>query len=360
MKKISFIIATFFILTLTSINAENPNPITPIISYLLLDDTSPIEIGDVKIAKWQGDKKAALLMYFDDSTPGQAQLAIPLLNNLGLVGTFFVNPGGFSYKQNKTIWEHDSQKIGGGCQELANHSMNHHGASDYNDAVYEIGEPSRIIWDARGEDINGSLIAFNNGGGTDWNITAEELAEILQNHKNINRLKNYIGEPMVGTQILPGSNASTILRNKNEALNEGKILMLSFHGIAKQNGNPPKDWGNGAVYIEEFENAMNELKSQEDLFWSGGYTQIHKYIWERKTATAKLFKYNDTKYMVKLSSTKDKKYFNEPLTLLVDIGWNDCVISQNGKILTHKIKNGQFQFDALPDEEKPIIIEKKY
>lgn len=315
---------------------------------------------DVKIAKWRGNKKAALLMYFDDSTPGQAQLAIPFLNKLGFVGTFFVNPGGSSYKKHKKIWEHDSQKVGGGCQELANHSMNHHGAKDYDEADYEIGEPSKIIWKARKDAVNGSLIAFNRGGGTGWNISDEELATILKKYKNVNRLKNYIGEPMVGTQILPGSKIDKILRNKDEALSEGKILMLSFHGIAAVDGNPPKDWGNGAVYVEEFKKAINELKN-EDKFWSGGYIQIYKYIQERKTASKKLLKLSDIKYELHLDTTKDKKYFNEPLTILIDLPyfWSKCSVVQGGKKLDYRIKNKQLQFDALPDKNKPITIERK-
>ncbi len=348
------------IFTNAIINSENTiaDTIESNVVYNDTGDSYPNEIGEIKIAKWQGNKKAGLLMLFDDSTYGQAEIAIPFLNKLKLVGTFFVNTGSKPYNDNKHIWEFVSQKRGGGCQELANHTMHHRGAKNENEAHIEIGEPSRIIWKARGESENGSLIAFNKGGGTGWNISKERIAEILKQYNNIDRLNNYIGEPMIGTQILPGSDAGTILRNRTEALNERKILMLSFHGIAKENGNPPKDWGNGAVYVNEFKSAMNILKAQENLFWSAGYIQMHQYIWERKTSTVKVNK-TSTGYTVYLSCEKPVKYYNEPLTLLMRIPHEiqSCKITQNGKTVSIGVEKGKLKFNAVPNKKLPIKIQ---
>ncbi len=315
--------------------------------------------ASVTIEKWKGGKQAALLMYFFDSTPGQAELAIPLLNNLGLVGTFFVNPGSDSYENHKSIWEIDSQ-MPNGCQELANHTMNHHGANNHDEAVYEIAEPSRIIWQARGHEEKGSFIAFNKGGGTSWSgIGDEELENILSEYKNIEYTNTYIGEPMVGTQILPGSDSVLILRNKQQALDEGKILMLSFHGIAQEDGNPPYDHGNGAVYIEDFREAMNILKEEENLFWSGGYTQVYKYIQERKNTDVQLIKQTSSEYIVTLNCPLDRKFFNEPLTLAVSglpDNWDTIQVIQNYKALSFHIKENILYFDAVPDPLLPVSI----
>lgn len=332
------------------------------------DTYTPAPEEHVAVADWQGNTKAALLMYFDDSTPGQAELAIPLLNSLHLVGTFFVNPGGGGYAKHPEVWEHYSQTAGGGCQELANHTMNHSGAADYEEADYEIGEPSRIIWQARGEPEYGSLIAYNRGGGTAWNITDEQHAEILARYKNIDRLKpGVLGEGMAGTQILPGSDAQTILRNRAAVLNDEdayKILMLSFHGIAAENGSPPLDWGNGAVFIDEFSSAMDTLKNDVDNgdFWSAGYIQLYRYIQERKNVQMKLFRKNQRQYKLEMRCPDlDGKFFNESLTVLVDFTepWNNCTVFQNNQILEHRITDGKLQFDAVPSSDFPVYIEMK-
>lgn len=312
----------------------------------------PMAEGTVRIAKWQGNKKAVALFYFDDSTLGQAESGIRIFNKYHLIGTWFINPGSFSYKKNKTIWEEES-KIG--KQELANHTMTHKGATDNDKAMYEIGEPSRIIWRVRGDKEYGSLIAFNRGGGTSWDNV--DLKNILAKFKNIDRVTTKIGERMIGQSVKAGSKPDEMLKNYPKALKDSIIFMLSFHGIAKEDGNPPMDYGNAAVWVKHFEvfaKKMEELKSE---FWNAGYIQIYKYIQERKVAKAKLLQYNNNKYAVELTSEKDEKYFNEPLTLIVQLPktWTKCSVKQNDKTLKHTIKNGTLQFDAIPNIGKISI-----
>lgn len=50
-------------------------------------------IGQTKIAKWKDGKKAAASLTFDDSTINQFHVALPLLNQLGMSGTFYVITG---------------------------------------------------------------------------------------------------------------------------------------------------------------------------------------------------------------------------------------------------------------------------
>src|SRR5512140_3604672 len=58
-----------------------------------------------RVCRWYGGKRAALSLRFDDSHPTHATVALPLLNELGLVGTFLVCPGNRSYEQYRTVWE---------------------------------------------------------------------------------------------------------------------------------------------------------------------------------------------------------------------------------------------------------------
>ena len=45
------------------------------------------------ITKWQGGKHAAVSMTYDDSTINQFRIAVPMMNERGLPGTFFVITG---------------------------------------------------------------------------------------------------------------------------------------------------------------------------------------------------------------------------------------------------------------------------
>lgn len=49
--------------------------------------------GYTEITKWQGDKKAAVSITYDDGSIHQFTVAIPIMNKLGLQGTFFINTG---------------------------------------------------------------------------------------------------------------------------------------------------------------------------------------------------------------------------------------------------------------------------
>ena len=46
-----------------------------------------------RVCRWFGGKQAALSLRFDDSHPTHIEVGVPILDELGLIGTFLVNPG---------------------------------------------------------------------------------------------------------------------------------------------------------------------------------------------------------------------------------------------------------------------------
>ena len=213
-------------------------------------------------------------MQFDDNTPGQAQLGVPALISRNIVGTWYVNPGRDGFLDNLNIWENIAPA---GGQELANHTMTHSGASSYTEVVYEVGEASEKIWQIRGESNFSSLIAFNRGGGTSWNET--DLANVLEEYKNIDRQTN-LGIRRLVHSIPAGSNANEMFTIIPEVIRDSIVGRLNFHGISAENGNPPYDWGNAAVWINEFEGLLDKLVAVKDDIWIGGYIEVYKYVKE--------------------------------------------------------------------------------
>ena len=316
------------------------------------EEPLPYTEGTVRLAKWQGNKKAAVNLLFDDSTVGQATMGVPTLNERNLVATWFVNPNGEYYLQNKSIWENDVHQNG---QELANHTMNHTGAGSQSEAEYEVGEAARIIWDIRGDAHYGSLMAFNQGGGTTWE--GVDLESILETYKNINRVTVNIGVPVKAKTILPGSKANAMLEPISQYKNDSNIVRVHFHGIAAEEG--AKDYGNGAVWINDFKAFADELVNLKSELWISGFIQTYKYIQELKTATVKLEQYPD-KYKVELTCDKDEKFFDEPLTVLVYLSneWEEFNVTQGSETIETEWKNGELKFNALPNMGD-IVIEKK-
>lgn len=77
-----------------------------------------------KIDPWLGGKKAAAALTFDDWTPGQAQLALPLLNRMQLKATFFVTLSNFGIRPNEDHWWTLQQLLTTG-HEIGNHTITH-------------------------------------------------------------------------------------------------------------------------------------------------------------------------------------------------------------------------------------------
>jgi len=310
------------------------------------DNFNPNTDIAIKIAKWQGNKKAAVSLQFDDSTPGQAQLGVPALISRGITGTWYVNPGRDAFIANKNVWENIAPA---GNQELANHTMHHHGANSYNDIVSEVGDAAKIIWKIRGDKDFGSFIAFNKGGGTSWN--ENDLESVLYEYKNIDRQTN-LGIRRLAHSIPSGSNANTMFTIIPRVIEDSINGRLNFHGIAAENGNPPMDWGNAAVWIVEFEKLLDKLVAVRDEIWIGGYIEIYKYIKEKEKATVQIQKNTESDYTVRLTSDTDPLYFDEELTVVAAIlgDWETCEVSYNGESKTYKVKNGNVTFDAKPNK----------
>jgi hypothetical protein len=309
------------------------------------DTPLPYSEATVKIAKWKDNKAAVVSLLFDDSTPGQALLGIPALINRNITGTWYVNPGRDSFIKYIDTWKNAA----GNGQEIANHTMTHTGASTYEETVYEIGEASKIIWEIRNEEEYGSLISFNRGGGTTWN--EDDLANILNDFKNVDRLA-YTGVRILANPITPGSDAEQMFSLIPEAIKDSIIGRVHFHGIAAENGTPPMDYGNGAVWIKEFETFVDKLITIKDDVWFGGCIAVYKYILERETATVNIVQFNDGHFSVNLTSDMDEKYYDEQLTILVYLpdDWYSCMIKYKDFEKSYAVENGLLMFDVVPNQ----------
>jgi len=75
----------------------------------------------VSIARWPGDRKAAISLTFDDAMNTHLDQTRPILKRHHLVGTFFVTTGKPEWQNRKTEW----QALAAEGNELGNHTVNH-------------------------------------------------------------------------------------------------------------------------------------------------------------------------------------------------------------------------------------------
>jgi hypothetical protein len=320
------------------------------------------EDGHTEIATWQMGRTAALSINFDDSTPGQALRGVPAMIDRGLAGTWFINPGVESYADFSDVWEEDAPA---GGQELANHSMDHAGAADYADAEYQIGEVAQIIWDAYPPGRS-PIIGFNSGGGTTWNVTADEYASLLETYFCVERLYS--------SGIYPGTLATTMSAQLLAAFTTGSWVgawgNIHFHGICD-----PADTVNCVCDTEgqssncrEYEYGVNSgavSRTQFELFldflmtdpffstdvWIDGFAAVHKYRVARDAATPALYSSGGDELILCLTSALDPALYDEPLTLgsVVPSSWTGCAASQGGEALGCRLEDGVAWYEARLD-----------
>src|SRR5207247_10661060 len=70
---------------------------------------------------WPDGCQGAVSLTFDDGMTSQLQVAIPMLNEHGLTGTFYLNPRGENWEERLQPWREPARA----GHEIGNHTMAH-------------------------------------------------------------------------------------------------------------------------------------------------------------------------------------------------------------------------------------------
>ncbi len=328
----------------------------------------PGEAGHSEIAHWKFDLPFVLTINFDDSTPGQAQIGVPAMIERGLTGTWFVNPGLQPYQDHVDTWETLAPD---NFQELANHSMNHSGAMDYAEADYEIGEAAAIIRSAYPADRS-PMMGFNNGGGTDWDVSEEEYAQLLEAHDCVERLHSSGIAPAAPGPSLSGDR----LAYMQAMIVADNWTRIHFHGICDPSDqvncvcDTPDDpatcreFGGGVNYggvsSADFLYFLDQLVTEPfftDQVWVAGFIEAHKYQQAREVSEGVLASDEGEELRLCLRSELDPALYDDELTLITEVpaGWSDCEVSQAGVAGSCRIVDGVAHYEARIDAG-PIVL----
>jgi len=327
------------------------------------------ELGHSQIAHWKYGRSAVLTINFDDSTPGQAQIGVPAMVERGLVGTWFVNPGVLAYQDNEATW---TEIAPSSFQELANHTMDHAGAANYAEAEFQVGEAAAIIRSAYPSDRS-PLMAFNNGGGTTWNISDAEYQELLAEHHQVERVHSSGIAPAT-----PGADMFTDLKAYMQAQTPADDwARIHFHGICSPNDtvncvcDTPgqssncrefrvSQVNNGAVRSTDFLYFLDQVSSDayfSEEVWVAGFASAHKYQQARPVSQGVVLTADDTGIELCLVSELDGGLYDEALTVMTEVPaqWNGCTATQEGQSMTCRMSGATAHFEARIDRG-PITL----
>lgn len=235
---------------------------------------------------WRG-KRAAVVLSYDDALNVHLDHALPLLDSLGLKGTFYVSTFSPAFRDRLGDWKELSDK----GHELANHSIFHpcRGnadrpwvSPDYDMATYSV---QRMVDEIR---INNTLLealdgkkertyAFPcddvtvRGGATFMEGLRDEFVAVRAAHPKPSKIDQIDLYSIGSVPIVEESGPQLIARVK-EAMANNSLLVFLFHGVG---GEHPMD-----VSLKAHRELLEFLEREQDGIWTTTLLEAAKHIKE--------------------------------------------------------------------------------
>jgi peptidoglycan/xylan/chitin deacetylase (PgdA/CDA1 family) len=310
----------------------------------IADDAVP----SARIARFAGDRAAAISYTFDDGLRDQYTVAVPMLNEAGFKGTFFVIPGKTAESpeegERKQNNPKPSGRWGGICwAELRQMAKQGH-------------EIASHTWSHRGM----------------RNLTPEEVDAELG--KACEAIETHIGKPPLAiafpyNQSTPGVQVAALrhhvaFRSYQLGLSE-KSTTASLNAWADKQVRD-NTWGVAMAHAiahgyaelsdpEILRSHLKYVKDREREIWVDTFSNIARYEKERDGAKLELSGRIGSVTCV-VSTTLDSKIYNVPLTIVIDApGVTSASAKRSGQDLPASAENGTIHVQAAPDKQ-PITI----
>lgn len=297
----------------------------------------------VAIARWPGDKKAAISLTFDDAMNTHLDRVRPILKKHQLVGTFFATTGKPEWKNRKPEW----QALAAEGNEIGNHTVNH-------PCLLEIIEPhsqdyTPEMMEAEIRDAAAEITATTNShrgltfaypcGNMSFGRPADQA-------KNEGLYLTFVSRYAFGARGAVGSGGT-------EDPDEMDVLTVSDLGITEAKDSAAliamaepavtaKNWGIfcfhgvGGEYLSITSEALDGLAGylqQHPEIWTASFGDVLRYTLERKAASIEVKPKADGSVDILLSWPMPHTTYDIPLTLMVDIppSWAGVSVLVDGK-----------------------------
>jgi peptidoglycan-N-acetylglucosamine deacetylase len=305
----------------------------------------------VTIARWPGDREAAISLTFDDAMSTQLENVEPVLRKHHLNGTFFVMTGKPDWSQRKKEW----QALAAEGNEIANHTVNHpcllkeitpH-SQEYTPEKMEaeIRDAATEITQTIGSQ-RGLTFAYPCG-----NMSFGPVGEQARNQALFTTYVSQYsfaarGYGVAGAQDPDNMN---VLSVPDLGMTQGKdfvaLLEMAEPAVRARNWGVFTFHGVGGEWLSIDTEALEELTGyleQHSEIWTTTFGDAVRYIQERQAASVETDKSGESSLDVRLSWPLDRKVYDLPLTLRIDLptSWKHVNAAANGKAVATTVKTG--------------------
>jgi len=318
---------------------------------------SAADESPVRIAKWKGDAKGAVSLYYDDGLDSGFNNAVPELIRRGLPGTFYIccnwfggDPANPKLARWSVAKEHPDTIF------LGDHTWAHGGVTNAAQFAEEISLNGAMLRKIAGlpED---ALLSFALPGAVRWDVKPDEQAKVLAEHHEVLRhdFGGNVGGPKDGQNpTFRMKTAALAAEAFDRAERNGGWESLIFHGVGG-------DWI--TFDLEEHGRMLDDLEARAKAgrLWVGSAIDVHKYATERDAAKLQVLKASEDGYDVLLPGLDPAKegnlplLYDCPLTIVCDApaGWTEARVAcqrnarkgTDAADLVVPVKDGRIVFD---------------
>jgi len=305
-----------------------------------------------RIARWYQNFESAVSLRFDDGLESHINAVIPLLNRYGFKATFMVNPGTNWYRDHQDFWERQVPAMG---HRLGDHTMNHRGARDLEDAEYEIGEAARTIW--RVYPKESKLIVFASGGGgkkwggKEWEQAGPAYRQLVEKYHLIDLYNGKHPSLVVHAKMRTDELCDRLDRSAEAK----RYQPFHFHHIGKPSlVDYLKALVRGidlSVREETFSGFLQCITERKHRLWVAPIIDILKYEGEVRGATVRLLAPTWNGYTLALAVRTDPGLYDHKLTMILPVqeGMTIMRITQdNEEMRPYQRTPGEFLIDVTP------------
>ena len=287
---------------------------------------------DVQVAKYLGDREAALTFTFDDGLQEHYTEVFPRLKRLGLKASFGIigSKVGSDWKKIPTMtWEQLKEMAADG-QEITSHGWQHRALLKLSGESlrYEVQHNDTVIYEHLG--FFPRTYFYPGNRKTDEGVA-------------------FCNRDRVGTRMFQGSfgskrDSAWVQRTIDRTLKKGEWTVWMTHGISVGYDafpNPQLLW-----------NTMEQVAQMQDRLWVATLHDVLAYTAERDTIRLEV-KPQKGVLIVTPTCPLDKKLFTQPLTLVISAEATEA--KQGKKTLSLTSKGNRTLLDFDPHGGKIVV-----
>jgi sialate O-acetylesterase len=323
----------------------------------------------VTVTRWPQDRAAAISLTFDDGINTDLDVVGPILKKHHFNGTFFVATGMGPWEKRKPEWKQLAEQ----GNELGNHTVHHpcllaqitpH-SQDYTPEMMEaeIRDAAREIT---------KVLNWQRGLTFAYPCGNMSFGKPGDEAKNAALYLRYVSEHSFGARgVGPGA----------EDPDEMNVLAINALGATAGQGfvalrdlaEPAIQGHNWGVYCfhgvggdwlsitPEALDGLTAYLEQHPEIWTATFGDVLRYIQERKAASIQIKQSNANSLDVVVDWPMDKKIYDVPLTLKVEVpaAWADVTASGDGHRLDARVisrANGTVVLVSVPSQTTVVRI----